>query len=182
MVDEINFEEKMQLAKDGEKQVYEDVLKNLLPLITNFVRKYYYKNLFDVDDLAQEILLAIHQSIHTYDCSRKFKPWVYAIANYKIKDYLRSLYRKKKLNEVNFADVEHAIFDENAHNFEEKEQNLAELLEVLKPKQRKIVKSLKIDGNSLQETANEMNMSVVAVKVASHCAYKVLIKKFGKKS
>ena len=59
---------------------------------------------------------------------------------------------------------------------------MAELLEVLKPKQRKIVKSLKIDGNSLQETANEMNMSVVAVKVASHCAYKVLIKKFGKKS
>ncbi len=175
----INFEEKMKLAQNGDKNAYCEVLKALLPLIKSFVHKFNFKNLFDVDDLAQDILVAIHQASHTYNSNRPFKPWVYAIANYKIKDYLRLIYRRKKITEIDFASIEDSFIGEE--DGIKDDVGLAEMLKVLNPKQQQIIKFLKIDGNSLQEVANKMNMSVAAVKTASHRAYKILIKKFNRK-
>ena len=51
---------------------------------------------------------------------------------------------------------------------------------VLKPKQQEILRLLKIEGNSLQEVANKMNMTVPAVKVAGHRSYEILIKSLSK--
>lgn len=174
-----DFEEKMRLAQAGDKKAYEDVLRELFPLIKNFIKKFNFKNLIDIDDLAQEILLAIHLSSHTYNSSRPFKPWVYAISNYKIKDYLRKIYRTKKLSEVEFSKVENILSSPQEQGVGD-DISLSEMLKVLNPKQQKIIKLLKIDGNSLQEAANIMGMSVGAVKTASHRAYKILIKKFSK--
>ena len=182
MGDEIafNFEEKMALAQAGDNISYELVLRKITPLIKNFIRKFDYKNLFDVDDLTQEVLLAIHKSSHTYDSLRPFKTWALAIANFKIKDALRSIYRQKKLSAVDFATVENSLFEE-VDFLPEAEVDLESLLHVLKPSQQKIVRLLKIDGNSLEEVANKMGMSVAAVKISAHRAYAILTKKFGKK-
>src|SRR5437016_1539648 len=44
----------------------------------------------EAEDLVQEALLAIHIKRHTYDPAEPFTPWVYAIARYKLVDYLRT--------------------------------------------------------------------------------------------
>jgi len=181
MGDEIlTFEERMRLAQAGDKIAYESVLKEIAPLIAAFVRKFNYRNLLDVDDLVQEVLLAIHQASHTYQSDRPFKSWVFAIANYKLKDRLRTIYRRKKLSEIDFADVENELCEEVDFD-KENEPSLESMLHVLRPNQRQIVKFLKIDGNSLEEVANKMGMSVAAVKVAAHRSYAILIEKFGQK-
>lgn len=173
-----SLEERMKMAQDGNKKAYESVLKEIQPIIRNFLKKFNYRNLIDVDELSQEILIAIHKAGNTYNSSRPFKPWVYAIANFKLKDALRSIYRKNKLQEVNFADFENTLYEEFEF-YQEKERSLEDLLHVLKPKQQKIVRLLKIEGNSLEETANNMNMTVAAVKISAHRSYKILINKFG---
>jgi RNA polymerase sigma-70 factor (ECF subfamily) len=175
-----SLEARMALAQAGNKAAYESVLREIAPIIKNFLRKFNYRNLIDVDDLTQEVLLAIHHSSQTYQPDRSFRNWMFAIANYKLKDALRKIYRQKKLNEVDFADVEHFLFDEIDFDFKETPY-LSELLHVLKPRQQEIIKLLKIEGNSLQEVAKKKDMSVAAVKVAAHRSYEILIKKFGKK-
>lgn len=179
MVDELTLEQRMALAQGGDKAAYESALKEIAPIIRNFLRKFNYRNLIDIDDLTQEVLIAIHRSSHTYQPDRSFRNWIFAIANYKLKDELRRIYRKKKLNEVDFADVENFLFDEIEFDFEAK-PTLSAMLHVLKPKQQEIVQLLKIECNSLQEVANKTGMSVAAVKVAAHRSYEILIKKFGK--
>jgi len=176
----LTLEERMRLAQAGDKIAYETVLKEIAPLIRGFVQKFNYRNLLDADDLTQEVLIAIHQSSQTYQPGKPFKSWVFAIANYKLKDRLRVIYRRKKLTEIDFADVENDLCEEVVFD-EEKDVSLELILHVLKPKQREIVKSLKIEGNSLEEVANKMSMSVAAVKVAAHRSYAILIEKFGKK-
>ena len=38
----------------------------------------------EVDDLLQEILISVHKARHTYDGNRPYKPWVYAIAKFRL--------------------------------------------------------------------------------------------------
>lgn len=166
----------MRLAQQGDKQIYEELLEEITPMLRGFFRKFAYSSKVDVDELVQETLIAIHQASHTYNSDRSFKHWFFAIASYKLKDSLRSIYRKRKLIEIDFADVEHHLYDQPVDVDED--ISLEEMLHVLSTKQRKIIYLLKIKGNSLQETANELNMSVAAVKVAAHRAYHILIKKF----
>lgn len=178
MVDE-KLEDLMRLAQAGDNSAYEKVLKKVAPMIRNFIQKFNYKNLIDVDDLTQEVLLAIHQSSHTYNCDRPFKTWAFAITNYKLKDYLRIIYRHKKLTEIDFSEVENSLFEEVDFT-PQNEISLDLMLDVLNEKQQKIIRLLKIEGNSLEETANKMKMSVGAVKTAAHRSYAILIKKFSK--
>src|SRR5260370_23609908 len=43
----------------------------------------------DAEDLVQETLIALHTRRHTYDRSQPLTPWVYAIARYRLFDFLR---------------------------------------------------------------------------------------------
>jgi RNA polymerase sigma-70 factor, ECF subfamily len=43
----------------------------------------------DAEDLLQETLIALHTRRHTYDRSQLLTPWVFAIARYRLVDYLR---------------------------------------------------------------------------------------------
>jgi RNA polymerase sigma-70 factor (ECF subfamily) len=49
----------------------------------------------------------------------------------------------------------------------------------LPERQHEIVRLMKLDGLSVRETAERLNMSVPAVKVAAHRAYKLLRKMAG---
>jgi len=36
----------------------------------------------DLEDVYQEVLLAVHRVRHTYDARRPFEPWLFAIARF----------------------------------------------------------------------------------------------------
>ncbi len=68
----------------------------LLERLSRQLRGYYKGQLsrvgrgpVEAEDLVQEALIAIHTRRHTYDASQPFTPWMYAIARYKLVDYLR---------------------------------------------------------------------------------------------
>ncbi|MEM1212140.1 MAG: sigma-70 family RNA polymerase sigma factor [Planctomycetota bacterium] len=47
------------------------------------------------DDLFQETFLQVHQSAHTFDTTKRFKPWLFTIAANKARDYLRRNKRRQ---------------------------------------------------------------------------------------
>ena len=48
------------------------------------------------EDLTQEIFIKVHQSVATFDTTRKFKPWLFAIAANKARDAFRASGRRVK--------------------------------------------------------------------------------------
>jgi RNA polymerase sigma-70 factor (ECF subfamily) len=52
------------------------------------------------EDLTQEILMHIMQSLDTYDPERALRPWVFTIATNKVRDYWRGRRHQTQLREI----------------------------------------------------------------------------------
>ena len=82
----------MLAGLDGDAAAHTELLTKL----GAHLRAYFKKRLAgtargpaDAEDLVQETLIAIHTRRHTYDPTQLLTPWVYAIARYRLVDYLR---------------------------------------------------------------------------------------------
>jgi len=154
-------------AQVGDKRAYSELLSDVLP----FIKLSITSKLADsswADDIAQDVLISVHKSLHTYSADRPFKPWLNAIINFRRIDYLRKHYKAREVKELSQKNSE--IFQPNVAF----QQSLSELgyieraVSSLPLKQQKIFKMMKIQGYSAKEVADEMGMSVSAVKIASH--------------
>ena len=99
----------------------------------------------DVEDAVQETLLAIHLKRHTWDPGQPLAPWVYAIARHKVVDALRRRGRRKAEPIENFEEFLAAPEAEDPHAL----SDARKLLETLAPRQRDIVTSISLDGQSI---------------------------------
>lgn len=161
----------MKDAQAGNKLSYHKLLTDITPALRRFVQGRIF-NTDAIEDIVQEILLAIHNSRHTYIPTEPFERWMYGVARYKMIDYLRKMTRHTK-NEVFIENFE--TFLQTASNSNEESvlgKDLQNAMAQLPQAQRKIISLMKIEGFSVSETAEEMKMSESAVKVAAHRGYK----------
>ena len=170
-----DISEKMVLAQSGDKQAYRDLLHTVSSELNPFLIKK-IANESDREDVLQNILIAIHNARHSYTPGRPFKPWMYAIANHKVIDYYRQNKRKSD-HEIGDLETDFLYSDETISELETNEL-LEQLLKKLPARQALIVKLMKLDGLSVKETAAMMEMTVSAVKVSAHRAYKIIQKEF----
>ena len=124
----------------------------------------------DVEDAVQETLLAIHLKRHTWDPGQKLGPWVNAVARHKIIDAMRRRGARRVEPIEDFEDVLAAPEADDPHTLSDAKK----LMEALNPRQRDIVRSISLNGQSIGATASQLNMSEVAVRVALHRALKSL--------
>jgi RNA polymerase sigma-70 factor, ECF subfamily len=125
----------------------------------------------DAEDLVQEVLFAIHTRRDTYDRSQPFTPWLYAIARYKLLDYLRRT--KASVKDVPVDDAGH-LMAQNDIDGVESSYDLEYLLATLQPKSRRAIRYMKLQGLSVRETAVRTGMTESAVKVSVHRGLKAL--------
>lgn len=165
----------MRKAQAGDKGAYAKLLRE----ITGIVRAFLYNRLSDktyLEDVTQEILLSIHKARHTYEASRPFLPWMFAIANYRLQDHFRTVYREREQEFADFEAVkETLVAPEHGH---EHADILRKSLSLLPPKQRMVIEMMHVEGYTAQEVAGRTGMSLSAVKVSAHRAYKLLAKRF----
>ena len=83
----------MALAQAGDRQAYRALLEDLGPAVMAYLRRR-LANPQEVDDVSQEVLLAIHVSRHTYDPRRPLEPWVFAIAGHVLARHIRRSRRR----------------------------------------------------------------------------------------
>ena len=134
----------------------------------------------EVEDLVQELLLAVHNQRHTYDPRQPITAWVYAIARYKLVDLLRRRSRKESLNDP--LDEEDDLLATSDGEAAEARRDLAKLLADLPERQRAPIIHMKIEGLSVAETARLTGMSQSAVKVGVHRGLKALAAKIRSES
>lgn len=165
----------MKKAQEGDENAYRQVLEDILPALRSYVAKR-VSNQDIVEDIVQNILVGIHQNRHTYRPDSAFMPWVFGIAFYKVTDALRSHYRYDARMKDHGDNQDHFLETISATESNSKQVEVQEDLEkalgTLDDKQAHIVKRAKIDGASIHEISEEMDMSESAVKVTIHRAIK----------
>ena len=167
-----DLEHLMRMALQGDKQAYADLLRETARLLRPFLSKR-LRFEHEVDDVLQEILISVHKARHTYDGQRPFKPWLYAIARFRLQDHLLMLYTDHLRHAEDIADLENILHDdvtETAISYE----SISGEIERLPEKQATILRLMHQQGYTAKETAQQMGMNESAGKVAAHRAYKVL--------
>src|SRR5262245_55602609 len=74
---------------DGDAAAYHGFLDDLSGHVRAFLRKRLFRLQDEVEDIVQEILIAVHNGRHTYRPEQPLTAWVHAIARYKLADFLR---------------------------------------------------------------------------------------------
>ena len=176
MIDKIgNFAVLMRQAQDGDQHAYAELLRETSRLLRPFLAKRLGFSA-EVDDLLQEILISIHKARHTYDCIRPYKPWVYAIAKFRLQDYLRAHYSDQLHRAVDFDELEE-ILPEHVTETDFSYESISGEVHKLPEKQATILRLMHQEGYTAKEVAEKLGMNESAVKVAAHRAYKVLREK-----
>lgn len=131
----------------------------------------------DVEDVVQDVLLAIHLKRHTWDQSMPLGPWISAIARNKMIDDLR---RRGRRPEVSVDLTEFDIEGEDQQASIDA-RDVDRILDGLSEKNRDIVRSISIDGHSARDVAERLGMTEVAVRVALHRSLKALSETYQEK-
>jgi RNA polymerase sigma-70 factor (ECF subfamily) len=150
----------MAAAHDGDKRLYERLLKELAPVIEAYVRSRFGTLTF-TEDCVQECLLASHTARHTYDPARRFRPWLFAIVRNKTVDLLRRSYTSDRVRGQPWARAAaaQALAPDPAA-----ELAAGEILANLKPQFRSALTLTKIIGYSVIEAAEHSGISETAMK------------------
>lgn len=149
-------------ALAGDRASYELFLFEVSQWLTPHARK--MMGSADVEDIVQNTLIAIHNSLHTFDLGLKAEPWVYTILKYKVFDA-----RKQKKRSSRFETLEEKHDQAAAHSDEPLQSEQAEqILKSLPVDQAKALRMTKIDGYSIKETAEALNKTESWVKVNIH--------------
>lgn len=154
----------------GDAKAYRAFLEQLDSLLRRFFGKRLHQRPEDLEDLVQEVLLAVHARRHTYSGRVPVTAWIHAIARYKFVDWLRSKGRApvaeplEAHHDVASDPIEamHATWD------------LGKLLATLPAKQQLPIIYTKLQGLSVREASGLTGMTEAAIKVAVHRGLKAM--------
>jgi RNA polymerase sigma-70 factor, ECF subfamily len=169
------------LAGDsGDERAYTEFLELTAKIVRSNLRKTipssqsHSRDL--LEDLVQDVLLAVHQKRHTFRSDYPILPWLFAIARHRWIDIARMIsVRPQLLNweESDFSilpDTEAEERIERAEVEHESKEKVSAMLEVLSPTQRELIRMAKLEELPLAEVATRLGMSLSAVKVGVHRA------------
>jgi RNA polymerase sigma-70 factor (ECF subfamily) len=174
MTDEIELKALMLASQEGDAAAH----RMLLDRLSSRLRAYYKSKLArtgkvaaDAEDLVQEAVLAIHLKRGTYDPAEPLTPWVYAIARYKLIDFLR----RSRVSRANVP-IEEAdeVMAHDDHDAAESSYDVRRLMERLTKNMRCAVEAVKLDGLSTAEAAKKCGLSESGVKVNVHRGLRTL--------
>jgi RNA polymerase sigma-70 factor, ECF subfamily len=156
----------------GDAAAYRIFLGELMKHLRSYLRRRLGGLPEEVEDLLQELLLAVHNKRHTYDPKQPLTAWVQAIARYKLVDLLRHRSRRDVLTDS--LDEDDQVFATTVNDAAEAQYDVAKLLLGLPDRQRLPILYVKIEGASVTDTAVRTGMSKSAVKVGIHRGLKAL--------
>ncbi|MDP3133151.1 MAG: sigma-70 family RNA polymerase sigma factor [Burkholderiaceae bacterium] len=157
---------------EGDAQAYQAFLKGLSTHLRAFLRRRLSTLPDDIEDLVQDILLAVHNQRHTYRPDQPLTAWVNAMARYKLIDLLRSRSGREALHDP--IDDDMALFATNDHDAANARRDVNTLLNQLPDNQRLPIVHTKLEGLSVTEAAAATGMSESAIKVGVHRGMKAL--------
>lgn len=170
-------EELMIAVSKGDKRAFDEIYARYSgPLLGYFIRML-WKDREKGEDFVHDIFAKIIKKPELFDPTRKFKTWVYSVAN----NMCKNEYKKQEVrkNTSNGLDTHYAVSDVNANVLSEVQDSLfrdefEQSLEDLDEKHRGVFKLRHIEGLSIKEISEVLEISEGTVKSRLFYATKYL--------
>ena len=131
----------------GDGAAHGALLRALVPMLRGYFRRRMGQD-DRIEDLVQEVLIAVHDKRATYDPARPFGGWLYAIARYKMIDQYRRTGR-----ECPIEGLEEVLAAAETADSGDARADVDTLLALIPPKQAAAIRSTHLDGLSVAEAA-----------------------------
>ncbi len=169
--DDKPLDDLLRAANRGDQRAYEVFLRAVSPVVRGIARARAGGLGGDVvEDIVQETLLAIHRKRHTWREDMAGRPWLYAIVRSKGVDAVRARGRRVEVPVEDFAEVLPAEAAPDPTERSDAERVIGQL----DPRAARIVRAIGLEGASIAETSEALNMTETAVRVALHRGLKKL--------
>lgn len=167
LADEPTLARLMAATQDGDKAA----TNVLLSEVGLWLERYFARRVppHSIDDLVQDVLIAVYSKRATWDPSRAFLPWLAAIARYRWVDHLRRVYKhdsKELMDDDATVDSEEEVIMARV--------SLDRLFRQLPPAQAQAIELVKIGGMSIVEASEKTGQSEALIKVNIHRGLKKL--------
>jgi RNA polymerase sigma factor (sigma-70 family) len=168
----------IEQIKQGDERAFREIVETWQDMVFNTALGL-VQQAEDAEDVAQEVFVQVHQSIHSFKGESKFSTWLYRITVSKSLDHLRKKKRKKRFAFMRGLLGEKNEVLENPPDFNhpgvvmDNKEKAAELFKAISqlPENQRVVFSLhKVEGLSYQEIAEVMHITVPAVESLMHRA------------
>ena len=166
--------ELMMRLQSGDRDACRTLLDDIGPAVMAFLRRR-IANRDELEDVYQEVFMALYEARRSYQPGRPFEPWLFAIARNIAADYTRRHWSRARWEELaaDPPDIADATLPGTPPNLER-------ALSGLPPAQREAFTMLKLDGMPLDQAAARAGISIAAMKVRAHRAYKALRELIGR--
>ena len=164
----------MRAAVAGDKIAYQRFLVSVTPYLRGMARRrcqQFGAPPSEAEDVLQEVLLAVHLKRSTWDLDRPIGPWLSAIVRNKLIDSLR---RRGRQVSLPIEDVVETLAAEDTGADGTDRMDAERLVASLGHPQQDIVRAISLNGDGVKQTAERLNMTEGAVRVALHRALKTL--------
>lgn len=172
-----------QLAEDylaGDVGAFREILERHHDDLMRFLRRM-MGDAASADDVFQDTFLQVHESLGTFDTSRRLKPWLFTVAANKARDALRKQKRRRTLSlsaEIGGGDgtqfVDLLEIDvpgpETGLDDEERSRMVQKAIDTLSPKLREVLLLAYFQRLSYQQIADMFDIPLGTVKSRLHAA------------
>ena len=176
MADTSNLDDTLEAVLRGHTDAFRQIERFYGPTLRVFLASQMF-HLDDVDDLAQETLIAAYQKLNTFRRGEDFGAWLRGIARNKLLQYMEQRNRRSTLMENFQKETALLIGDELEEQASQTRsahlQAMLDCVSKLPEKMRQIVRTV-LDGNRSATLAAEFKMSVGAIYQQQHRALKLL--------
>lgn len=171
MTEETEFRALLLKGLAGDEAAHRLFLSEAAALLRGYFRNRLRGAPEDAEDLVQETLIALHTRCDSYDPQYPLTAWMYAIARYRLIDFLRR--KKRRGPHGSIDDVE--IGDADPHyEASDASRDVATLLDKLPAKQQQAIRLVKLEEKSVREAAELTGFSESDIKISIHRGLKAL--------
>jgi RNA polymerase sigma-70 factor (ECF subfamily) len=160
----------MEQAIAGDEFAYHRMLAAIAVSLTRSLRGRASRSGLDIEDIVQDVLLALHLKRATWVSGTPVAPWVTAIARNKIVDAWRRHARRPQVSLDSVVDTLRVDVDPRDELSGDLERGIA----ALTPRQREVLTAVSLQGCTSMEAARRLDISEGAVRVTMHRAFKSL--------
>jgi RNA polymerase sigma-70 factor (ECF subfamily) len=160
----------------GDEAAHRSFLTEAAALLRSYFRNRLRGRAEDAEDLVQETLVALHTRRDSYDPAYPLTAWMYAIARYRLIDFLRRAKHRAHASlddglDIGGADPEYDASDAR--------RDVTTLLAKLPEKQRIAIRLVKLEERSVREAAAATGLSESDIKISIHRGLKTLMRLMG---
>jgi RNA polymerase sigma-70 factor (ECF subfamily) len=175
MADEAQLRALFLQGLAGDQAAHRAFLTESAGLLRAFFRNRLRGRAEDAEDLVQETLVALHTRRDSYDSNYPLTAWMYAIARYRLIDFLR---RAKHRAHASLDGVEVGEADPH-YEASDAKRDVNALLEKLPEKQRTAIQLVKLEEKSVREASDITGLSESDIKISIHRGLKTLMRLMG---